>query len=212
MITRKIIFYIQAFVLTLLFFALNSNAATEASQKLDSLLTFNTFQANFSARIAADKSAESKQKGRFYLMKPNLLRWELTKPNHQIIIIDHQVMQIYDVDLMQLTRQPLSGAFNPSVLLNNTETLQHDFHIEMTHLSGANQAFKLTPKTSQQFKFVILGFDKKGQLSIMSLKNNLDQNNIFQFNKIKVNQAIRSNIFHLKLPHGVDTVDAGQVQ
>ena len=193
-----------------LFFSLNLEAAT-AAHKLHSLLDFNSFQADFDTTMAGEQSIDSKQSGRFYLMKPSLLRWEIKQPNHQIILMNNRMMTIYDSDLMQLTRQSVSGIFNPSVLLNDFDVLQRDFTVEQVQLSGLNYAFKLVPKVNKKFKYVILGFDKKNKLSFILIKNDLDQENVFHFSGIKINQNINPGVFKLRLPPGVDVVDSGQV-
>lgn len=204
----KIIKFFQVIVLFYCFITFSSFADTAAINKLNSLMKFRSYQANFKSKIIGNTMPSSHQSGRFYLKKPSLLRWEVLSPNHQIMLVDGKSLAIYDVDLMQVTKEKLENQFNPAVLLNDSNVLSKQFTVTQLKIKGIKQAFSLKPKSKGQFNAVILGFNQQGQLVQMRIKNNLAETNVFDFSNIKVNQVLSDGLFHMKYPKGVDVVTA----
>lgn len=192
----------------LLFCSLSAFASSPAEQ-LDQLLSnFHAMSANFVQRTAVKNGAGKSSSGKMALKRPGKFRWEITKPNHQVIIADDQYLWIYDVDLEQATRKDINkDTSNSAILLSgSTRAIEQRFIIANFETRGDSRIFQLKPKSSQDmFQQVDLIFTN-GNLSAMSVIDNLGQRNTFSFTNVKINPSLGSNLFQFTAPRGVDVV------
>ena len=184
---------------------------TTSSQLSQLLLGFHTYQANFN-QITFDSRKDrviQKSQGRMMIIRPGYFRWEIESPTKQFIITNKNTLWVYDVDLSQVTQQPLVQETNinlVSLLSGSIKDLNQKFTITLT--STANTIiFQLVPilKKTLDFHWIRLKF-AKNQLTEMTLLNNLDEENIFQFNQIKVNAPLSSALFEFKPLHCCDVI------
>ena len=177
------------------------------------LANYRTFSAHFTERTSMDKGeviAESK--GRFWLRRPNQFRWEANGPSQQIIIGDGRTLWIYDVDLMQATKQPQQQNNTPiQLLLGDPAKLSRHYIIAEQKLGQGKVRFEFVAKQQDAvFQQVVLQFFH-GKLQQLSLHNNLGQHSQFVFTKPVLNQALNADLFQFTPGADVDVIshDAG---
>jgi outer membrane lipoprotein carrier protein len=188
-----------------------ANANQKAADDLNALLQrFKTYQANY-AQVTTDGSDHILQKssGKMMIRRPGGFRWETNEPTHQVIITDGKSLWIYDVDLMQATKQALKKQvrINPAALLSGSiKDMATQFSIAETN-KGNVVAFTLTPKKEEYgFKSLVLTFDHK-VLNKMVTINSLDQHSTFLFTQIKLNKTLPLSIFQFKEAPGIDIIE-----
>lgn len=186
-----------------------SAVAQTTSERLNDLLSnFKSMSADFQQTAVIKKAVAKKSNGTMALQRPGKFRWEVTAPNHQVIIADGQNLWIYDVDLEQATKQSLSkDKHSPAILLSgSTAALEDRFTIVDSKEEGDSSVFKLKPKQDHDMiQLIELQFENK-KLSQMSVIDNLGQKNVFYFSNVKVNPALSANLFQFHAPHGVDII------
>jgi outer membrane lipoprotein carrier protein len=202
---KQLKYYLSFF---LLIFSFNILAATPFEQ-LDTLLSnFHAMSANFAQKTVVKNGVTKSSAGTMALKRPGKFRWEITQPNHQIVIADGRYLWIYDVDLEQATKRDLSKDSNsPALLLSgSTSALEQRFEIENFQTKGSKKTFQLKPKSDQDmFQKVMIVFDND-QLSQMSVIDSLGQKNIFSFSGVKINPTLSATLFQFHPPKGVDVI------
>jgi outer membrane lipoprotein carrier protein len=198
----------SCFTLLLLLFSATALTQTPTEQ-LDSLLSsFKTMNANFQQTAIVKKGANKTSSGRMALQRPGKFRWEITSPNHQLIIADGKYLWIYDVDLEQASKQRLTkDAHSPAILLSgSSEALRQRFLLQSASTHGESTIFQLQPKDNQDLvRNIELQF-VNNKLSQMSVIDNLGQKNIFYFSNVAVNSTLPSSLFVFHPPKGVDVI------
>lgn len=197
--------------LFLLLFCISIFAKSQplAANQLSQLLNhFTTFQADFMQKtFSYNRQLLQKSDGSVEIMRPGNFRWTTQKPTRQLVITNGKTLWIYDVDLQQVTTQPVDqGPMSPAKLLSGqTITLLKQFDVHMIpHKSAV--VFQLIPKQSnQQFRSISMAF-VNNQLHSMQIQNNLEQTTIFTFSNVKINSRLSSSQFNFKAPKGVDVL------
>jgi outer membrane lipoprotein carrier protein len=190
-----------------------SNSAGAAVELRQLLSHFTTYQAHF-AQITYSTNGRELQnsQGQVLIKRPGGFRWETQSPMHQVIITDGRILWIYDIDLAQATRQLFSTkvALNPAVLLSGSlSDISRVFTVKRVHVREGLQSYLLKPKQQQTFKTLVFSFDH-GELVGMITENNLDQQSVFAFTKIKLNAPMKQQSFELIPPPDVDVVEEQQ--
>lgn len=185
--------------------------ADSASDSLTQLLNnIRTMQADFTEVVKDTKGKTLNQsQGKMSLERPGKFRWDVTKPNPQLIVTNGKKIWIYDADLEQLTIRYFGKEAGeaPALLLSNTnETLARDFRVD-TKDSADMQWFSLKPKDkSSMFELVKLGFQHQ-QIKQMQMEDHLGHVTVIQFNRVVLNHPLSSALFHFKTPPKVDVID-----
>jgi outer membrane lipoprotein carrier protein len=202
----KIIKQYTAFLLILV---LTPAIAADSFGQLNQFLSsFKSMQADFQQKIIIKKNVEKISSGTMALERPGKFRWETTRPNRQVIIADGQYLWFYDVDLEQATQQNIKkDANSPAILLSGSmDALRERFKIIDTKLTDNESRFHLAPrKEHDMVKEIELVF-KNNELNQMVVIDNIGQQTIFSFSKVKINPKLSSHLFHFKPPKGVDVV------
>lgn len=198
--------------LILVLFATTSLAVSgnDASQELVTLLSdFQTMTANFTqTSYDAKNHPLQTTSGEMALSRPGKFRWQVVKPNQQLLIADGKYLWIYDVDLAQVTRQPMdaSKAGSPASLLSgSTADLQKRFTV--TRVPGDTETrFKLTPNnTNDLFRWIQLSFTA-GKLTQMRMADNLGSISVLNFSQVQTNAKLANKLFQFKTPKGVEVI------
>src|SRR5690242_3768866 len=94
----------------------------DSSAKLNELLSnFQAMSADFYQKAMIKKGTGKTSSGTMAIKRPGMFRWEITRPNRQLIIADGKNLIIYDVDLEQATKQSLNKDPNsPAILLSGS--------------------------------------------------------------------------------------------
>lgn len=185
--------------------------ASPASDALTVLLNnIHTMQASFSEVVRDTKGKTlNESDGKMSLERPGKFRWDVTRPNRQLIVTNGQKIWIYDADLQQVTIRHLQKEAGevPALLLSNTnETLAKDFAVEKSD-DGRTQWFLLKPKDkSSLFEQIKLGFEHQ-QITAMQLQDHLGHVTVIRFSHIAANGSLSPALFIFTAPAGVDVID-----
>lgn len=106
------------------FFSFAVYAQTPNEELTQLLKNMRSIQSDFTQTIV-DKKGKIIQKstGHMDLVRPNQFRWNVQRPNQQLIITNGKRLWVYDPDLEQVTIRKLSTAAGetPAMLLSNED-------------------------------------------------------------------------------------------
>lgn len=148
--------------------------------------------------------------GQAWMVKPNQVRWEVSKPYPQLIISDGQIIWFYDKDLLQATRRPFQDHPDQSVatlLLGDPENIANAF--EVAHLLDRkkHQAFILKSKDKDSyFNRLEITFDNS-KIEQIRLTDHSEQSTVFTFSGVKINPKVKAARFRFKPPKNVEIND-----
>lgn len=196
------------FFISLLLMSLTSFANTAADELAQLLSNFHTMQAAFEQSFVNQhgKSIGTKTTGKMILARPGKFRWETMQPNKQLIIINKEMMFLYDPDLAQLIKRKITHyqPGNPALFLSNPlDSLKQSFQIVKLKKQDRNLRFKLTPKMQKHqengYQWLEICFvDNK--LSAMYIFDNLEQTTLIRFANAVFNADIPSTRFTFNPP------------
>jgi len=187
-----------------------ANANTR-SEELNSLLgNIQTLRAAYS-QTTIDPKLHDKQsvKGSVILSRPNQFRWETNHPYQQLLVSDGTRLWIYDIDLDQITVQPLQRNIKDTpalILIGDENDVSAHFHVNTSDQNYTEKTFELTPKGEDSLiksaKLVFQGTIIKRMVFI----DNLDQIIDLTFSEIKINDPLPQDLFRFVPPAGVDVI------
>ncbi len=184
-------------------------AQTTEQMLYESFRNLSSLKANFYQQVL-DSNDEIIQeaKGTFELKKPGRFRWHYDPPYSQQIIADGQNLWLFDLELAQVTVQPIEEALGsaPIILLTDIKPLNEDFEIrEMPQAFGLDWV-ALVPKIKDtEFYRVEIGLDE-GIIREMKLHDHFDQKTVIRFSEIDTSIAIPNDRFKFLIPDGVDVI------
>ena len=191
-----------------LIFCLTSFAQAPDQQLSQLLSSLHSMQANFT-QTSYDSTGRVLQKniGTMALMRPGKFRWSISSPSQQLIIADGNNVWVYDADLQQASKQNMNSTQNTnpaSLLSGSTDSLQQRFDVTLPDKKDSGQWFELKPKAkSDMFQWIQLHF-QNGDLTQMTLSDNLGQQSTVEFTQVKNNVSLDSSLFQFKPPKGTD--------
>jgi len=194
--------------------SLLASMTTAASPGLDSLRYFfsdiDTFEASF-GQVVLDESLESIDdgKGRMWIKRPGLFRWNYDPPEAQEIVGDGERVWIYDIELEQVTvrNQQATLGRTPAILLSGSGDLEKNYAIIDIGTQGRFDWVNLVPIDEDSgFTEIRIGFEDN-RLRLMELLDNLGQRTRMSFIDLKENQPIADSAFDFVPPPGVDVID-----
>lgn len=201
---------IRFLVILLSFVASFAWGNVTAGKKLSALLQgYRTYQAHFvQETLGQGDQAVKRSQGRLLLKRPGQFRWDTQKPSAQTIIANGKTLWIYDIDLAQVVQKTMkakSGLDPAALLTGDVSQLLTQFSVGAT-TKGNQQTFVLTPKNKDSgFVQIVMTF-QSGQLTGMTVKNNLGQTSRFRFDHIQLNRPLNTDLFQFKPPKGVDVL------
>lgn len=142
------------------------------------------------------------------IAKPGKFRWEYRDPYEQIIVSDGATLWVYDVDLEQVSINPLAGdnPDSPAALLVGDIDIDRQYVVTEAPAVDGIVWVSLTPRADQaQYRSVAIGFDAQG-LHGMRLSDNLRQLTAITFGELARNAAIAPERFAFTPPPGVDVL------
>ena len=179
----------------------------ELSQRLQS---FQSLQADFVqlTRDAAGRDVQSIP-GQLALARPNRLFWQTSDPIPQQIVSDGQSLWTYDIDLEQVTRDPVSLLDDSpaALLLNlNTQDLAERFEVTQTRTNNQQTVFQLLPLADSLYQLLVIEF--VGDMPrVLGVVDSLDQQTRITLSGVRLNQEIDPERFQFVLPEGIDLLD-----
>lgn len=191
--------------------ALAQDAVNEGVTLLDQVReNLNSLSAGFSQyEINAAEVTSEKSSGKVWLKAPNQFKWEYQKPIAQLIVASGEKVWIYDEDLEQVTIKRQNNKQNPIYVLLNKEQTEANYNIVMEQSEKSENKIKwikLLPKIpSDEVKIVWFGV-VNNNLTVLKLKDQLDNIVVFEFDKIERNPKIDKDFFEFKVPKGTDVL------
>jgi outer membrane lipoprotein carrier protein len=207
--TIKIVLCLVSFLFCL---QARADAASDALSRL--LLNIHSMQANFTQTVK-DRSAQTtvQSSGKMALVRPGKFRWEVIKPNRELIIASGRHIWIYDPDLQQATLQTSRGGSGkaPALLLSEENLeLEANYNVKsvpaLAAIAGL-RIFELTPKDPddplQNIKLTFL----QQQIREMQLQDRLGHTTLIAFNKVELDKPVADSLFKFTPPENIDVID-----
>lgn len=166
--------------------------------------------ANFH-QVVTDSQGRKLQEvdGTMMIQRPNRFRWDYQKPFAQEIVSDGKHVYLYDVDLEQVTVNPVAETLgaSPAALLSGDDDLQKNFNLVSVEKGDAFEWVKVTPKKNDTgFNQIELAFDTIGALQIMNLVDSFGQQTAINFSQQNNAAVISPSKFKFIAPAGVDVL------
>ena len=180
------------------------------AEQLASVLTSsNHFKADFYQQVIdSDDVIIQEASGFFALKKPGRFKWHYTSPLSQQIVADGRNLWMFDIDLAQVTVQPISDALGstPIMLLTKNKPLIEDFEIrEMSMAFGLNWIALVPRIKDTEFYRIEIGVDGN-DIREMKLYDHFEQTTIIRFSNIQYDTMPSDAAFEFVIPDGVDVV------
>lgn len=194
-----------------------NNDPKDPATELQLLLRSITFiNANFSQYVINKSGAIlQEQTGNIKLKKPNLLNWRVLSPDPSQIIIDGNKIWQYDEDLEQVIVKKIDQGIKTNPLI---QLLLNDFSLDKTGLTvgyaeencAVDRCFILHNYNANLDQIsglikILFGFDRKQQLVLVKLIDQLEQTTVFNFRDFRKN--IGSQAFKFSIPNGVEVIE-----
>lgn len=148
--------------------------------------------------------------GRAVLASPNKIKWETLSPYPQLLISDGETTWLYDPDLLQATRRPVSDKPTDApalLLLSGRETLTSYFEVSLLETYDNRIWFKLLPKDkAANFSHVEIGF-ASNLLYQLVIEDHSMQRVVFFLDEMRLNPAVSADLFLFTPPEGVEVID-----
>jgi outer membrane lipoprotein carrier protein len=187
-------------------FLFASTALANFKAKLE---TLQSLQANFTESVYRGNKRTQYSTGKLYLQRPGRFRWQMEKPNQQIIVADGRKIWIYDVDLEQVTVKAMDGSLNATpafFLTGETRNIEKNYRLSL-HIKQDLEVFTLVPLSQKNdYQSIKLSFSKQ-QLKSIQLKGKLGQRIEVRLSKLLINRSLNKSLFVFTVPKGVDVVE-----
>ncbi|HVV68140.1 MAG TPA: outer membrane lipoprotein chaperone LolA [Gammaproteobacteria bacterium] len=199
-------FLLKGLCLSLFLLTLTAQAQTASDDLTQLLSSFQSMSAQFQQVVFnSNGKALQRSSGQMALMRPGKFRWQVFKPNPQLLIANGRNLWIYDIDLSQATQQHLDKNNNnspASLLSGSIEDLENRFIVTQK----TSQSFQLKPKSeNDMFKWIELTFSNS-KLTQMRLMDNLGSLTDFHFSQVSINPKLNAGLFQFKAPRGVEVI------
>lgn len=162
-------------------------------------------------QVVSDRQGRKVQEvdGKMMIQRPNRFRWDYQKPFEQEIVSDGEYVYLYDVELEQVTVNPVSKTLgaSPAALLSGSDDLSQNFTLADVDKGDTLEWVQVNPKQNDTgFNQIELGFGFSGELAKMLLVDSFGQQTAITFKNQNDNPTIPADIFIFKAPEGVDVL------
>ena len=177
----------------------------DTEQLIQRLVDVQQLQGQFrQTQYAHDEDAViGKTSGRFKLLKPHYVAWEIDSPDRQLIVADGEHLWHFDRDLETVTRRPVAGQQDLSplqILAGDTDLLRDRFLVSNT----GQGRFRLAPvDDSAAFKALTLVF-VNGEISAMEVVDKLNQRLFIELLEVDSRSPLEPSDFRFEPPEGAD--------
>ncbi|PCJ22283.1 MAG: outer membrane lipoprotein carrier protein LolA [Gammaproteobacteria bacterium] len=185
--------------------------ADDADLLLDVLQQQRSMQAEFTQSITDTLGREIQaSRGSLKIQKPKQFLWRTSEPFEQEIISDGEKMWVFDVDLDQLTIQPVDQQWDstPALLLTGDEDeVRKNFVIQLVSKDAQSLIFNVSPvATDSAYKSLELVLENKKVVG-MRFTDHLGQISSIQFTEIVTDKPIAKSEFIIEPSAEVDVID-----
>jgi outer membrane lipoprotein carrier protein len=171
-----------------------------------------TMQADFRQVVESKTLAGTLEtKGKVSFEKPNRMRWDYDPPDPQTIVGDGDTLWIYQPDLKQVIKAPLSQAFRSSTpisFLAGLGRVDRDFDATLARNEPEQWVLKLVPKQHDAGVGTLeLGVRKAdGSVAEARITDAVGTVTRILFSGERRNIALEPDLFRFAPPPGVDVV------
>lgn len=227
MLTNAINRFFKPFIFTMVLCFSSSNILgyglpDNHSEALANLLSRSAyFQADFKQVIRdADGEVIDQAVGDVWLSRPSKLRWDITEPLEQTLIVSDDQFFQYDQDIDQLIIEPLSDQLSamPVLLLSgDASAINKQFIVKQIKALTAPSGDTKLPR-SQKILFTLKPLARDGLFQLLTLEfvdeklqaiailDDLEQSSRFEFSAINVDNIIDDAQFELVPPEYTDII------
>jgi outer membrane lipoprotein carrier protein len=212
---RKALIFLAVIPASMILLAAQESSRDIVAKVEQTLASLQSFQADFEQTYyATTVSNPLKEKGRVYLKKPDLVRWEYKDPEEKVIVFKEGILLTYLPEDNQLFRQKLAKEqYETEILavLAGKGHLVDKYLIEPNPFPGEGgnaSQLKLTPKEESEYTYILLEIDKKTWLLRKAIFFDWAGNkNEFFFGKIRTNTRLPADLFEIKVPPDCEIID-----
>lgn len=183
----------------------------DADLLLDVLQQHSSMQAQFEQSVKdVDGREVQASKGLLKVQKPKQFLWRTSEPFEQEIVSNGEKMWVFDVDLDQLTIQPVDQQWDSTpalLLIGDEQEVRKNFSIKLLTKVVERLTFDVLPlATESAYKKLELIVEDE-QVVAMSFTDHLGQISSIRFTEIVVGKTIASSEFTIVPAPGVDVID-----
>lgn len=153
-------------------------------------------------------------KGKVYLKKPNLMRWDYEEPDIQYFIVDGKTFWWYTPESNQVIKQPTAAAFDsriPLSFLGGLGVIRRDFHIQYSKEKISREGWLsllLSPRNpTGAFTQLTMEVDPDVfEIRRVIMEDGFGNRTILLLSNMRVNQEISAERFRFDPPPGVQVI------
>jgi outer membrane lipoprotein carrier protein len=173
--------------------------------------TTRTMRAHFEQTVESPTLAGSLEaSGTVLFQKPNEMRWTYDEPDPQVIVGDGTDLWIYQPDLQQVIRTPLSKAFQsrtPLTFLAGLGSVERDFDARLIGQTDDTWELQLDPKGDAELGLLVIALRKRdASIAEARVTDPVGTTTRLHFTDEERNVAIDPAEFRFVPPDGVDVV------
>lgn len=192
----------------LISFAGSANAGLECLSKTYGKAK--TITANYTQTlIHKDSGNEEVRSGKFFIKRPNLVRWVTQKPAKELLIVNNEAVWNYLEDEEVVYKYPkdlANESQNALLFLLGDRTVDSDFYVEDGDEKGTYMLFPKEPKADLTEATIWL--DETActikRLRIVDFYGNV---NDLTFSDVQFDTTVKDSLFSFTPPAGVDVED-----
>ena len=177
--------------------------ADASSDLAELLVAMNQFSADFSQEInTQDGEFIQSAAGTVHAQRPAKLRWAITAPDEQLVVIDGEKVWRYETDLDQVTvaNYDASEQAAPSILLSgDIDALNDKFNV-----SQYDGGFILSPKDSSSLFVQIYVRFNEGFITQLQITDGFEQITEILFSNVDSATEHSPDLYRFNPPEGVD--------
>lgn len=173
----------------------------------EKLEQFELMNADFAQRVTSSEGKILNESwGELTISRPGKFRWQVLKPEPELIVSDGVTMWFYSPFIEQVTLINLQDtiAGTPFILLSGAKEEEWKNY----HVVKENNQFKVTaPDNSAQNNTIIFEFDSQNDISKFIVIEEQGQQSEFLLSHKPLTETPDSNLFHFTIPEGVEIDD-----
>ncbi len=149
--------------------------------------------------------------GRVVMQRPGRMRWEYSKPEKRVIVVDRGTLRVYTPSESQLQILQVSGAFSSMALgfLLGDGDLRESFVGERLDSRGRDEiGIRLRPREESAFEHLDVWLEKDSHQVRESVVFDLFGNRTsVRFASIHENRGVDEGAFEIDVPEGTEILD-----
>ena len=156
----------------------------------------------------AARSGVRMSSGRFVFARPGRFRWEVQRPDEQLIVSDGRQVWFYDRDLEQVTVRSLGDAMgsSPAAILFGSDALEREFTLrDMGQREGLYWVEATPIRRDAGFERIAIGL-RDNLPAAMEIRDSFGQQTRLTFEAIRRDVQTDPSRFKFVPPAGVDVL------